>query len=141
MKRHNMSGLMALLAGTALAVPMALLGAAPAAGDDGAAPPPENLQVVVDESGTVDRLEWDPPADGSEPAVYEVNYRFANVGPLGEQVFWWTRDTFLESSWTFGHFVECTPGHHPSEEWIVWITYRTADGTSERSNRVSMCFP
>lgn len=140
MKKLTKSGVVSAVAGVALAVSAVLVGAAPAAGDDGKAPAPENLQVVLNERGTVDRLEWEPPPElGDEPAVYEVNYRFASE--VSEQVFWWTRDTFLESTWTFGHFVECTPQNGLSKEWIVWITYRTPDGPSERSNAVSMCFP
>lgn len=136
--------MISVLAGMALAVPVALLGAGPAASDNSAAPAPENLRIVVNDQGFVDRLEWDPPSDGTEPAFYDVNYRFANDGPGGEQVFVWTTDTFL-AAWggrgAFGRFVECTPQHYPADEWIVWITYPTPTGPSERSNQVSMCFP
>lgn len=135
---------LSMLAGTAsvaLAVPMLLSGTPAAAGGDGPAPAPENLHLVMNEHDQVDRLEWDPPSGVSEPGRYNINYRFASDGALGEQVFWWTSDTFLEASGTFGHFVECTPQHRPSEEWVVWITYATSAGESERSNQVSMCLP
>lgn len=130
-----------VFASVALAMLAALLGTPAAAGEHGAAPAPENLQVLVNEQGMVDRLEWEAPSGVSEPARYDVNYRFAHDGPRGEQVFWSTEDTFLEASGTFGRFVECTPQHRPDEEWVVWITYRTPTGESERSNQISMCFP
>ena len=138
MRSRKLSRVVTILASALLV----LSGASVAAGSEGGpAPAPENLRLVVNGQGFVDRLEWDPPSVGSEPGLYDVNYRFANTGPIGEQVFWSTRDTFLDASSSFGRFVECTPQHRPDEEWVVWITYRTANGSSERSNQVSMCFP
>lgn len=107
---------------------------------DGQAPPPQDLRLVLDDGGEVERLDWDAP-DGVNPSVYEVNYRFASEAPSTSQVFWWTFNTHLTAAESFGSFVVCEDGHHPSDEWIVWITYPTPNGPSEASNQVSMCFP
>ena len=119
----------------------AALAGSPAAAAGTPAPPPENLRVVLADDGTVARLDWDRPADGSDPNRYFVNYTFASDGAFGEQVFWSTTETHLDSAGTFGHFVECSPSPRPSDQWIVWITYRTPDGVSLRSNEATMCLP
>lgn len=124
------------------AVSVSLLAASPAAALDHETPPaPENLRLVISEQGFVDRLAWDPPSHTSEPTRYDVHYRFANQDASGDDVFMSTRDTFLEGSGAFGRFVECGPRHRPDEEWLVWMTYQTADGRSAPSNQISMCFP
>lgn len=138
MNRSRLSSVISLLAGVVLAAPLALLGTSSAAGSEGQLPPVDNVRVVLGDHGFVDQIAWDAPGDGIDPLRYDVNYRYANEGPLGEQVFWWTRDTFLDSS-TFGRFRECTPQDHPANQWVVWITYTTATGSSERSDTVSMC--
>lgn len=97
--------------------------------------------MALADNVTVARLDWDRPADGSDPRTYFVNYRFASDGALGEQVFWSTPDTHLDSAGTFGMFVACRAFHHPADEWVVWITYPTPNGISLHSNEVSMCLP
>jgi len=111
------------------------------AADQGPAPSPENLRLVLDDQGFVDRLAWDPPVDAPDPTRYDVNYRFASEAPSTAQVFWTTRETQLTAAESFGRFVKCEAGHHPSDEWIVWITYPTSSGPSQASNQISMCFP
>lgn len=111
------------------------------AASQGSAPPPEELRLVLDQQGLVDRLEWNPPGDGSEPGRYDVNYRFGGEDPATAQVFWSTTKTSLAANESFGRFAECTPDHHPSDQWIVWITYPTPGGDSLPSERVAMCFP
>lgn len=111
------------------------------AASQGPAPAPEDLRLVLDQQGFVDRLDWSPPADGSEPSRYDVNYRFGGEDPATAQVFWSTTDTSLKASESFGRFVECTPDHHPSDQWIVWITYSTSSGESLPSEQITMCFP
>jgi len=122
-----------------VAVALAVLATASVAAQT--APAPEDLRLVVDGQGFIERLQWDPPADTADPARYDVNYRFASEDPNTAQVFWTTRNTHLTAAESFGSFVECEPGHHPSDEWIVWITYPTPAGPSQASNQVSMCFP
>lgn len=137
MKRST-SRLLPALAGIGLGLALVLTGVPAVASDSSAAP--QNLQVVIGDDGLVERLAWDPPGDGTTPGVYHVNYRFASDGPEGEQVFWSTPDTYLESTGTFGRFVGCAPDR-PIRGWVVWITYPTPDGVSPRSNEVNMCLP
>jgi len=140
--RRKRSRIVCALVSAGLGMSAMLLGASAASGgDDGSSPAPENLRLVLNDQGFVDALDWDPPTGAEEPARYDVNYRFASEGPAGEQVFWSTRNSSLAADTSFGRFVECAPHHHPSEEWIVWITYNTPAGPSQRSNTVGMCFP
>ena len=133
---------MSVLVSAALGLSAMLVGASAASGEgDESAPAPEDLRLVLDDRGFVEFLDWDAPSGAAGPTMYDVNYRFASEGPAGEQVFWSTRNSFLAAETSFGRFGECAPHHHPSEEWIVWITYDTPVGPSQRSNAVSMCFP
>lgn len=102
---------------------------------------PRDLHLVVDENGFVERLAWSAPEIGPEPTTYDVNYHFANVDPRFAEVFRSTPDSQLVAAESFGRFVECSAGHDPSNEWVVWVTHPTQDGASEPSNAVSMCFP
>lgn len=133
---------MSVVGSVALGLSLALSSTPATAGPAAQDPPPapENLRLVLDDDGAVERFAWDRPSgSGEAPLFYEVNYFFANEGRWSAQVFWTTRDTFLEAAGTFGGGVECGPTHHPSDEWVVWVTYRTADGRSAPSNEVSMC--
>lgn len=142
MKRGNKSKIMAIVASLGLAAASTLLSTSVAFGGGDGPPPPESLRLVIGDDGFVKFLEWDPPSDASGPLTYDVNYRFANM--TDDDVFVWTTDTFLASSGgrgAFGRFVECTPDHHPADEWIINVTYRTPTGPSLPSNVISMCFP